>query len=197
MNRVKVIAPRQLPRARGNGVVLLALLIALTLIGISLMAAVDVWSLARQRAREKELLFVGDQYRRAIQRYYFGAPPGTPRVLPAKLEELLEDDRYPTPVHHIRRLYPDPMTGGEEWGVLRISNRISGIYSKSGKEPIKQANFAPDYQQLEGRKTYRDWLFAISNTGKPTAADPSPFGTPASGVAPTSSAEGPAYRQQP
>ena len=197
MSRVSAIANHRPSCVRSNGVVLLALLIALTLIGISLMAAVDVWSLARQRAREQELLFVGDQYRRAIQRYYFGAPPGTARVLPAQLGDLLEDNRYPTPVHHIRRLYPDPMTGSDEWGVLRISNRISGIYSKSGKEPIKQANFTPDYQQFEGRKTYRDWLFAISNTGKPAAADPSPFGTPANAVAPTFPAEGPVYRQQP
>jgi hypothetical protein len=152
---------------------------------------------ARQRAREQELLFVGEQYRWAIQRYYFGAPPGTQRVLPTRLEDLLEDDRYPTPVHHIRRLYRDPMASGDEWGVLRINNRISGIYSQSDKEPIKQTNFAFDYQQFEGRKKYRDWLFAVSATGKPVAADPSSPGAPASGVASTVPAAGPVFRQQP
>lgn len=176
---------RHRTRCRADGVVLLALLIALTLGGIALMAAVDVWSLARQRGQEQELLFVGDQYRRAIQRYYFGAPPGNPRVLPDSFEDLLEDDRYPIPVRHLRRQYRDPITGSDEWGVLRIGGRIAGIHSLSDREPVKQAGFAPGYKHLEGVKTYRDWLFAVSNTGRPLVVNPSSPGTPASGVAPS------------
>jgi len=168
-----------------TGVVLLALLIALTLGGIALMAAVDVWALARQRGQERELLFVGDQYRQAIQRYYFGAPPGTPRVLPARVEDLLEDDRYPMPVRHLRRAYRDPITGSDEWGVLRIGDRVAGVYSLSDKEPVKQAGFAAGYQHLEGLKSYRDWLFAISNTGRPLTVKPTSPGAPDSGGAPS------------
>jgi hypothetical protein len=143
------------------------------------MAGVDVWSLARHRAREKELLFVGDQYRRAIQRYYFGAPPGTSRVLPSRLEDLLEDDRYPMPVRHLRRRYPDPITGSQEWGVLRVGQRIAGVYSLSDKQPIKQAGFGPDDQQFNNKATYREWVFEVSTTGqitKPTPETPEPSG---------------------
>lgn len=160
------------PAPRRRGVVLLALLIAMALGGIALMAAVDVWSLARQRAQEQELLFVGDQYRQAIQRYYFAAPPGTPRVLPASLRELLEDDRYPVPVRHLRRLYPDPVTGSNEWGVLHIGNRVAGVHSVSDKEPVKQAGFAPGYAFFEGLRAYRDWSFAVSATGQPMLITP-------------------------
>lgn len=178
------VSRRRTGRA-ADGVVLLALLIALTLGGIALMAAVDVWALARQRGQEQELLFVGDQYRRAIQRYYFGAPPGTPRVLPARVEDLLEDDRYPMPVRHLRRAYRDPITGGDEWGVLRIGDRIAGVHSLSDKEPVKQAGFAAGYQHFEGLKSYRDWLFAIANTGQPLVVLPKSPGAPDSGGAPS------------
>jgi type II secretory pathway pseudopilin PulG len=53
-----------------NGLVLLALLIALAISSVAMMGAPDVWALQRQRQQEEELLFVGDQYRLAIQRYY-------------------------------------------------------------------------------------------------------------------------------
>lgn len=163
---------------RANGVVLLVLLIALALGGIALMAAVDVWSLARQRAQEQELLFVGNQYRQAIQRYYFGAPAGSPRSLPLSLANLLEDDRYPVPVRHLRRLYPDPITGSDDWGLLRVGDRLSGVHSLSEKQPVKQAEFPPGYRFFEGLKSYRDWSFAVSPTGRPVLVMSLPGGTP-------------------
>jgi type II secretory pathway pseudopilin PulG len=170
---------------RVAGVVLLALLLALALGGIALMAAVDVWSLARQRAREADLLFAGDQYRLALQSYYLGAPPGTRRALPARLEDLLEDDRYPVPVRHLRRLYPDPVTGGFAWGTLRVGERIAGVYSLSEREPVKKAGFAPAYQHFNDKTSYRDWVFAISLSAQPIVVNPPLAGTPASGAAPS------------
>lgn len=151
---------------------MLALLLGLALGGIALMAAVDVWSLARQRIREQELLFVGDQYRRAIQRYYFGAPRGTGRVLPTSLEDLLEDNRYPVPVRHLRRLYPDPITGSAEWGVLRVGQRVAGVYSLSEKQPVKRTGFAPGYEQFGDKAAYRDWVFGVSPSGEPLTVMP-------------------------
>ncbi len=158
MTEQRVITRR--PRRRDAGVVLLALLLALALGGIAMMAAVDVASLTRQRANEQELLFVGDQYREAIRRYYFGAPPGTPRILPASIDDLLEDDRFPTPVHHLRRRYPDPMTASPEWGEVRVGTRLSGVYSLSEKQPVKQQGFTPAYEPFSGKAAYRDWVFA-------------------------------------
>ena len=167
-----------------RGVVLLALLLALALGGIALMAGAQVESVARQRAREQELLFVGDQYRKAILRYYMGAPPGMRRVLPAKLEDLLDDDRYPTPVHHLRRLYPDPITGGTDWGLLRAADRIVGVYSQSDKQPLKQAGFDGRDQQFNGAMSYHDWVFAVSIRGVTAVPDPKPPGQPASAPGP-------------
>jgi type II secretory pathway pseudopilin PulG len=157
----------RLPK-RHDGFMLLGLLIVLALGGISLMAAVDVWTLERQREREQQLLYVGDQYRQAIRRYFFAAPPGSPRILPKKFELLLEDDRYPIPVRHLRSLYPDPITGKAEWGEVRVGEHIAGVYSLSDAQPVKQAGFSPTYETFNGKTSYQEWVFAFNG---PTAAN--------------------------
>jgi type II secretory pathway pseudopilin PulG len=141
---------------------LLALLIGLVLSGIALMGAVDVWTLQRQREREQQLLYAGDQYRQAIRRYYYAAPAGTPRTLPVSLELLLEDDRYPIPVRHLRRLYSDPITGQAEWGLLRAGDRIAGVYSLSEAMPVKQAGFSIADESFTGRSRYKEWVFSFT-----------------------------------
>ncbi len=181
----RTTALRRGTRRSARGLVLLAFLLTLALTGIGLMAATDVWSLSRQRLREQELLFVGDQYRLAIQRYYFGAPPGTPRVLPSGIQDLLEDDRYPMPVRYLRRQYNDPITGSAEWGVVRSGNRLSGVYSFSENPPLKQAGFAPGYELFKGTTSYRDWVFAVSPKGEPITVNPAAPDSPASGLAPS------------
>jgi len=144
---------------RPHGVVLLAFLLALALAGIG--AAFDVWSVTRQREREQQLLFVGHQYRNAIRAYYFGGPAGAGRSLPTSLDELLDDDRFPVPVHHLRRLYPDPITGSTDWGLLMVGDRIMGVYSKSEAQPIKQKGFALVDASFEEKTSYNDWVFAF------------------------------------
>lgn len=155
-------ASRILYRSRCQGFMLLALLIVLMLGSISLMGAVDVWTVQAQREREKQLLFVGNQYRLAIQSYYYAAPNGSPKVLPPTLAVLLEDDRYPVPVRHLRRLYPDPITGSEEWGLIRVGERIAGVFSRSEAAPIKQAGFPDIYKVFADQKRYQDWVFAFT-----------------------------------
>jgi type II secretory pathway pseudopilin PulG len=138
---------------------LLGLLLMLMLAGIGLTAAVEVWSTTRQREQERELLFAGEQYRQAIRHYYFAAPPGRPRVLPTRLEDLLGDDRYPVPVRHLRRLYPDPITGSSDWGVVRVGERIAGVHSLSTAVPFRQAAPGPAPAASAATMTYRDWVF--------------------------------------
>jgi type II secretory pathway pseudopilin PulG len=144
-----------------RGVLLLGLLLGLALAGLMLMLALDVWALERQRQREQELLFVGDQYRAAIQRYFYAAPKGTPRVFPATLQDLQQDDRYPIPVRHLRRLYPDPLTGEPRWGAVMQGSRITGVYSLGKGTPLKVAGFGKSDEGFNGRSSYRDWAFVF------------------------------------
>jgi type II secretory pathway pseudopilin PulG len=147
------------PRGAARGIVLLVLLLMLALAGIGLMAAIDVWTIERQREREGQLLFVGEQYRKAIERYFLAAPRGGARALPPSIEMLLNDDRYPVPVHHLRRAYPDPITGSTEWGEVRVGDRLIGVFSLSDRQPLKVANFPPAYQAFNDAVAYHDWVF--------------------------------------
>lgn len=153
--------PESMPSVarRSRGLVLVALLIFMLFSAIVAMSAAEVWATARQRERERELLFVGEQYRQAIRRYYFATPNGQARALPARLEDLLSDERFPTPVKHLRRAYPDPITGSTEWGLVMRGRGIVGVHSLSQTTPIKQSGFVRANATFEGRSAYRDWVF--------------------------------------
>lgn len=162
-------------RRRGRGAVLLAFLLALALVGVGAAAAFDVWGVTCQRERERQLLFAGHQFRAAIRDYYYGGPAGGGRSLPRNLEVLLDDDRFPVPVHHLRRLYADPMTGSTDWGLLMVGDRIMGVYSKSEGQPVKQKGFALADASFEDKSTYRDWVFAfVAGRHAAASADPAP-----------------------
>lgn len=149
-------------RTAGRGVMLLGLLLMLMLGSIALLAAAEVWTTTRQREQESELLFVGEQYRQAIRRYYFAAAAGQGRTLPARLQDLLVDDRFEVPVHHLRRLYPDPITGRDEWGLVLVGDRIAGVHSLSDAVPLKQSGFAPAQAGFEARQAYKEWVFLFT-----------------------------------
>ncbi len=155
------------PVPRRRGVVLLALLLAMGLMGFALMAAVEVSATARQREREQELLFAGDQYRQAIERYYWAAPPGTPRLLPTSVSQLLLDDRYPQPVQHLRRPYADPF-GEPDWGFVRIGGKLAGVHSLANVEPLKRAQFPERYAGFAVASDVSQWVFLF----KPPAHAP-------------------------
>ena len=100
-----------------KGVVYLWALFAVTVAGVVLAGTGQMWQIVAQREKEKELLFIGDQYRKAIMSYYNNPITGV-RQFPEKLEDLLEDKRGPAPIRHLRRIYIDPMTMDDEWGLI-------------------------------------------------------------------------------
>ena len=138
------------------GLILLALLLMLALGGLASLLGAEVWATTMQREREAQLLFVGDEYRRAIASYYQMSP--TPvKVLPKTLDDLVEDDRFPNPVQHLRRLYPDPMTDSADWGLVMLGEGIAGVHSLSAAPTLKRADFPNRYKDFEAAKTYDQW----------------------------------------
>jgi type II secretory pathway pseudopilin PulG len=156
---------------------MIGLLIILGLGGISLMAAVDIWQMQRQREREEQLIFVGEQYRQAIRKYYYSSPIGSPHTLPSSLEALLDDERYPIRVRHLRRLYPDPITGNSQWGEIKAGDRIAGVYSLSESQPIKQAGFSPANENFVDSSSYQDWVFTFNGALQTAPSLPSGINT--------------------
>ena len=143
-----------------RGLILLALLLMLLLAGIGSLVAAEVWATTMQREREAQLLFVGDEYRRAITSYYL-MTPGRVKVFPRSLDDLITDDRFPTRVQHLRRLYPDPING-DEWELVKLGEHIVGVHSRSEGETLKKAGFPKQYREFELAKTYDKWLFVAN-----------------------------------
>ena len=127
------------PLSAQRGFTYLGLLVAVAILGLMLTMVSRVWSTTEQRERETQLLFVGHAYRLAIASFYANG-----HRFPSTLDELLQDDRFPVPKHHLRRLYPDPMTGHADWTpVLTADGQgIMGIGSSSRAAPIKRRNHA-------------------------------------------------------
>lgn len=148
-------------RRRQEGALLLGLLLFLLVTSLVASALVQNQFTSAQRLREEQLLFVGDQYRRAITSYYNTIQPGGHRQLPQRLEQLVRDERTPRPVQHLRRLYPDPMTGRMDWDLVTASGGISGVRSSSKSAPLRKSGFNAEDSGFASANSYNDWIFLM------------------------------------
>jgi type II secretory pathway pseudopilin PulG len=147
---------------RQSGFTFIGVLIASAVIGVGLAGLGQVWSVQAQRERERELLFVGDQYRTAILSYSASTPAGKPRY-PRDLDELLDDKRHPVMRRHLRQLYPDPLTGKVDWETVRSpEGGIVAVHSRHPGSPMKVGNFPRQFSAFETAATYRDWVFGTA-----------------------------------
>ena len=143
-----------------SGFTYLAALIAVAVFGVLLAATGMVWQTAAKREKERELLFVGNQFRRAIQLYYERTPGGSARRYPLSLDDLLKDSRQPSTRRYLRKIYVDPVTNRAEWGLVPApGGGILGVYSLSEGAPIKSGNFAYADLDFENKDKYSDWKF--------------------------------------
>ena len=136
----------------------IGLMIFIAISGIALAGVGIVWSQDQQREREKELLFVGEQFRQAIGSYYENTPSNI-KQYPNKLEDLLQDNRLPNLKRHLRKIYNDPMSNSSNWGLEMQQSQIIGIYSLSDLKPIKKKGFPNLYEKFSDFSKYSDWKF--------------------------------------
>jgi len=141
----------------------LLMLFALAALGLSLAGTGQVWHTTAQREKEADLLFVGNQYRNAIESYYRQSP-GAVKQYPLQLEDLLDDRRFPTPKRHLRQLYRDPMTGRVDWGLLKAADRIVGVYSTFEGSALKTTFLERD-AAFSGTSRYGEWVFSPATGG--------------------------------
>lgn len=169
---------------REAGFTYLGVMFLIVLMGIGLAGAGQFWSLTSQREKEQRLLWVGSQYVRALKAYNARSPGR--KTWPVTLEELLEDKRFPTPVRHLRRLYPDPLAPELEWQLIRNSEgRIVGLHSQVPGVPLKQANFPLAWEDFAGMQSYADWRFVADAALRgPRAESAALAASPAAGQVP-------------
>ncbi|MFL6582791.1 MAG: type II secretion system protein [Burkholderiales bacterium] len=146
-------------QARASGFTYIALLVLLAIIGIGLSATGMVFHHQAQREKEKQLLFVGEQIRRAIGRYYENAPGGGKRF-PQALDELLRDDRRLGMHRYLRQVYRDPMTNAMDWVAVRAPDGgIMGVHSTLAQKPLKRDGFPAGYEHFNDKDSYEEWIF--------------------------------------
>lgn len=171
-----------------RGFTYLTVLFILAFLSGGLALVGEVWHTAARREKEAELLFVGSQYRKAIERYFLNGP----RQYPRNLSDLLKDPRKPTTERYLRQIYPDPITGKNEWGIVKAPDGgIMGVHSLSEEPPLKLANFSRVTVVSSADPKYSDWKFVpapeeLSRRAAPdpqrrVAAPPVPTSPPAPG----------------
>jgi type II secretory pathway pseudopilin PulG len=161
-------APR---RATQGGFTYFGVLVLVVLIGLMLAAAGEVASQQAQREREAELLFIGHQYRDAIERYF-----QTNHRFPARLDDLVSDPGGAIAVtRYLRKRYRDPMAPGADWIAIGAADGgVQGVASSSTRTTIKRAGFDPADVDFDKAGKYSDWAFVYD----PLRGLRSPIGRP-------------------
>lgn len=174
------------PRKRaGAGFVYMGLLVFVAILGIGLSAAGVVFHQQAQREKEAQLLFAGDEIRRAIGLYY-ELSPGAVKQFPRTLDDLLLDRRYPGVQRYLRRVYVEPMTGTQDWVLMSAPDGgINGVHSAAQGRPLKTGNFPAGDEDFKDKDSYADWQFAYVVPDVPSDTAPPhnpPAGRPAVSV---------------
>ena len=141
-------------RSLARGFTYLGLLALLAIQGAALAALGRHVSTAVQRDKEAELRFRGQQIRVAINSYLQAKQPAQ---YPARLDDLLVDERLQPPRHHLRQVYNDPFTGKPDWEELRdaTGTGLLGVRSRSDHPRL-----ATDGAEIAGEgPRVSDWQF--------------------------------------
>ena len=144
-----------------RGFTYLAVMFSIVLVGLSVTSAVKQWKTVMKRERETELLFRGDQIRKAIAAYNLTPGLTGNRRYPKQLEDLVKVPNISATKRFLRKVYKDPITNND-WGFVKIADGIKGVYSRSEEEPLKQGNFPEEYKSFEGKTKYSEWVFEFT-----------------------------------
>ena len=145
-------------KASNAGFTFIGLLVVIAISGIALAGVGIVWHQEMQREREKDLLYIGNAYRQAIGQYYETSPNGL-KQYPTALKDLVLDNRFPVVKRHLRKLYIDPVTNSNKWGLEIQAGRIVGVYSLSDLKALKKSGFFASDEAFKQGTTYSDWKF--------------------------------------
>jgi type II secretory pathway pseudopilin PulG len=155
--------------AKHGGFTLLVVLALLALLSLGLASAGQAWRDRIQRDREAEWLRVGELYARAIESYV-SKSPGSLKLGPESLNELVLDTRFVGLLRHLRRAYTDPMQPNQGWKLLRDDQaRIVGVYSDAPGEPFL-AQPVPNSRLLSRPSApgYARWAFVARPGANPS-----------------------------
>ena len=118
---------------RQSGYTYLGVLLAVALLGIALAGVSEIWVKTRQRQKMVQMQWVMEQYRKAIESYYY-SNTGSVHFYPRSIKNLLEDERHLTVKRHLRKSYENPFTQSADW--IFITMHDGGITGIQTREPL-------------------------------------------------------------
>ena len=147
--------------ARQRGYILVVTMFMAFMVAVLMIALTRWWQAEARREKERELLWVGSQFRSALASYAVATPAGaSPR--PETLTELLRDERGGTVRRHMRRMYVDPMTASDAWGTVRAEDgTVLAVHSRSEGRPLTANGSSPRFHRFEGTTRYSEWQFGV------------------------------------
>jgi type II secretory pathway pseudopilin PulG len=158
-------------RLQQGGFAYVMLLVSIALIGVAASASLSLGATIARRDVERELLAVGLEIQQSLYGYAGitgTSPPATSARGPRHLDELLKDSRVPGIRRHLRQLYTDPLTGRNEWGVVRdAQGYIVGVYSLADGKPIRRIGFEPSLPHFEEAENYGQCVFGFPSAVAP------------------------------
>lgn len=151
------------------------------MLGLVGAATLKVDTLLRRAAAEQDLLEIGAAFSEALRSYAAATPRGYPTA-PPTLQDLLKDPRFPDTRRHLRKIFVDPVTGKDEWGIVYQGDKVGvlAVYSLSQAQPLKLANFDARFLNFENKEHLSEWKFTATGQGVSVTApnNIAPPGTP-------------------
>jgi type II secretory pathway pseudopilin PulG len=141
-----------------GGFTYLSLLIFMAILATLSATVLQTGAAMQRRLAERELLETGRRLSAALESYSLGGGQAAPQ----SMQDLLRDPRFPKRLlRHLKRMEVDPITGSEEWGIVRGPNGkdIVGFYSLSEDKPQQTTDFPEALEAFEGMSRYKDWVF--------------------------------------
>ena len=140
-----------------SGFTYLGVLLIVFVIAIGMASSSQIWHTVMQRQNEQELIYVGNQFRSAIGKYYNWSGGH----YPVNLGVLLgPDDEQTAKNRFLRKIFNDPMTQKKDWVlVYGKAGEVIGVHSASEETPFKKYGFAPEDASFEAKEHYSEWLF--------------------------------------
>lgn len=153
---------------REAGFTYFGLLLAIATAALVVSAGASLLTNDLRRDKELELLFAGDEIKRALETYHSKNTGGL-YPYPKQLDWLLRDPNQPSLQRYLRRIYRDPMHEVDEaasttlvgtWvPILGTGGQVIGVHSNSARAPLKTAGFPKHYEAFRAAKRYADWKF--------------------------------------
>ena len=176
-------------------------MVGITLMMVAIAAILPLASAEAQRSKESELIFRGLQYAEGIRtfRRRYGRYPNT-------LKEM-----YEIRPRTLRKLWKDPMTNSDNWGLITITTGAPLPPQPTGSGAVPTPTPAPTptkspfgsnaqavasgpisgvyskskekgFRTFDGREVYNEWRFTEASLGIGPGAVNSPGGKPGPGV---------------